>query len=61
MSPLVYTLKSEGLSKFGLSSIRLFAKGLNLLTFTKYPGWDPEANFVGTGPYGSDFEPQTGL
>ncbi len=47
---LGYTINSAGLSKFGLSSVRIFAKGLNLLTFTDYPGWDPEANFVGTGP-----------
>lgn len=47
---LGYTIKASSLSKYGLSSVRVFAKGLNLLTFTEYPGWDPEANFVGTGP-----------
>ncbi len=45
-----YTLRSEFLANYGLNSVRVFAKGLNLLTFTDYPGWDPEANFVGTGP-----------
>ena len=47
---LGYTFKSNLLSNYGLNSIRVFAKALNLLTFTDYPGWDPEANFVGTGP-----------
>ncbi len=47
---LGYTFKSNLMANYGLNSIRVFAKALNLLTFTEYPGWDPEANFVGTGP-----------
>lgn len=47
---LGYTINANQLKKLGFSNIRLYLKGLNLLTFTEYPGWDPEANFVGTGP-----------
>ncbi len=47
---LGYTLPAELVARVNISSIRVFAKGLNLLTWTDYPGWDPEANFVGTGP-----------
>ncbi len=47
---LGYTLKSRLMSNYGLSNIRFFVKGLNLWTLTDYVGWDPEANFVGTGP-----------
>lgn len=47
---LGYTLKSNKLANYGLNSVRVFVKALNVLTFTNYPGWDPEANFVGTGP-----------
>ncbi len=46
---LGYTIKSPVLNKYGLTSTRVFVKALNLLTFTEYPGWDPETNYVGTG------------
>ncbi len=45
-----YTLPTQLVSRANIESVRIFAKGLNLLTWTDYPGWDPEANFVGTGP-----------
>ena len=32
----------KGLHKVGISSMRVFVAGTNLLTFTKYPGADPE-------------------
>ena len=47
---LGYTLPANISSTVNLNSARIFVKGLNLLTWTEYPGWDPEANFVGTGP-----------
>jgi TonB-dependent starch-binding outer membrane protein SusC len=47
---LGYTLPANISSRVNLNSARIFVKGLNLLTWTEYPGWDPEANFVGTGP-----------
>ena len=37
-----YTLSAAALKKAGLSNIRLFAGGENLLTITKFPGLDPE-------------------
>lgn len=39
-----YTLPAALLSKWGIGSFRVYAKGINLATFTKYPGWDPEYN-----------------
>jgi TonB-linked SusC/RagA family outer membrane protein len=40
---LGYTAIIPALQKvFGLSSIRIYATGINLLTFTKYPGFNPE-------------------
>ena len=38
-----YTLPSNLLSRFGLTSTRIYVTGINLLTFTDYPGYDPEA------------------
>lgn len=49
---LNYTLPSVAASKIGMSSASLFVQGLNLATFTKYNGIDPEANSIGT-TYGS--------
>ncbi|HSV89063.1 MAG TPA: TonB-dependent receptor [Bacteroidales bacterium] len=57
---LGYTLRGQFLANAGITSLRLFAKGLNLLTFTDYPGWDPEANFVGTGPSAQVFNLRQG-
>jgi hypothetical protein len=47
---LAYTfpLKSWGVNKV-LESLQLYASGQNLLTFTKYSGWDPEVNSSGFG------------
>ena len=41
---LGYNLPREALNKLKLNRLRVFATGLNLLTFTKYKGWDPEVN-----------------
>lgn len=46
---LGYTVPTKLISRVGLTSVRVFAKGLNVWTKTKYPGWDPETNFTGTG------------
>jgi hypothetical protein len=32
----------------GMSSVRLYLTGVNLLTFTKYSGYDPEARRDGS-------------
>ena len=38
-----YTLPNEWMQRTGfLGSVRVFAIGRNLLTFTKYTGFDPE-------------------
>lgn len=37
-----YTLPGKLSQKFGASSVRMYVAGQNLLTFTKYPGLDPE-------------------
>jgi TonB-dependent starch-binding outer membrane protein SusC len=39
---LGYTLPAPLTKKIGATSVRIYAAGQNLLTFTKYPGLDPE-------------------
>lgn len=39
-----YNLPNNFLSQYNLNSVRLYATGVNLLTFTDYDGWDPEVN-----------------
>lgn len=46
-----YSLPSDVVSKGGLSKVRLYMTGENLLTFTKYSGYDPE---IGGGVLGID-------
>lgn len=43
---LSYSLGKNALNKMGgvLTGVRFFVTGRNLLTFTKYTGWDPEQN-----------------
>jgi len=41
---LGYSLPTSLLSRVKLERVRLYVSGLNLLTFTKYPFWDPEVN-----------------
>ncbi len=41
---LAYNLPANILSTARLSSARLYVTGINLATFTKYTGWDPEVN-----------------
>ena len=41
---LGYNLPAELAKKGYLQSARIYVQGLNLLTFTKYPGFDPEVN-----------------
>lgn len=47
---LGYTLPSELTQKFQIEKFRVYVGATNLLTFTKYDGFDPE---IGTGYYGS--------
>ena len=41
---LGYSLPTSLISRAKLSRVRLYVTGQNLLTFTKYNGWDPEVN-----------------
>jgi TonB-linked SusC/RagA family outer membrane protein len=55
---LSYKLPQSVLQKVKLSSLRFYVTGVNLLTFTKYPGWDPEVNSdyrAGNRNQGGDF------
>lgn len=55
---LGYNLPANVLSKARLSNARIYVSAVNLLTFTKYPGWDPEVNTdyrAGNVNQGSDF------
>lgn len=51
---LGYTLPTEIVSKIGLQSIRLSLSGQNLLTFTDFPGTDPEASYQSQGNLNSN-------
>lgn len=46
---LGYNLPTSLVQRANMQNIRVFARAFNLLTFTDYPGWDPEANFAGAG------------
>jgi hypothetical protein len=39
-----YELPKRVISKIGLNRMRIYVQGQNLLTFTKYKGWDPEVS-----------------
>jgi hypothetical protein len=41
---LSYYMPKDIVSKIGLEKLRIFLQGQNLLTFTKYKGWDPEVS-----------------
>lgn len=55
---LSYDLPVSFLNKLGLSGARVYVQGHNLLTFSKYRGWDPEVSadfMVNSLRSGSDF------
>ncbi|MCK4746906.1 MAG: SusC/RagA family TonB-linked outer membrane protein, partial [Bacteroidales bacterium] len=39
---LSYNFNTAGMAKVGIKNLRLFISGENLLTWTKWNGWDPE-------------------
>jgi hypothetical protein len=41
---LGYNLPSALTKKINIERVRIYARALNLFTFTKYEGWDPEVN-----------------
>lgn len=44
-----YTFPKKVIRKIGISKLRLYATGSNLLTWTKYSGFDPEVSTMGNG------------
>ena len=46
---LGYTFKPSLVNRIGLSRARIFMQGVNLWTYTDYPGYDPEFTGAGTG------------
>jgi TonB-dependent starch-binding outer membrane protein SusC len=55
---LAYDLPAKWFARTGVHSLRLYATGTNVLTFTKYDGWDPEvtADYIANNvTYGIDF------
>ncbi len=53
-----YSLPGSITNRLKMSSVRAYIAGVNLLTFTKYPGWDPEVNSdyrAGNRNQGGDF------
>ncbi len=54
---LSYNLPSDLLQKMKIRSVRIYITGQNLVTWTKYSGLDPEANYAGTSntTIGTDF------
>jgi hypothetical protein len=44
---LAYNFNAQMLKKSGIQNIRVYASATNLLTITKYTGYDPEANTYG--------------
>lgn len=51
---LGYTLPSNLVEKLGMEKIRLSVSGQNLLTFTDYPGTDPEVSYKANGNQNSN-------
>lgn len=41
---LAYQLPNAVLQRLKMKSLKVYVTGVNLLTFTDYPGWDPEVN-----------------
>jgi hypothetical protein len=41
-----YSLPQPVVQRIGLRSLRFYATGTNLFTWTNYKGWDPEVNYI---------------
>ncbi len=55
---LSYTLPTALVNRVKLERVRVYLSGMNLATFTKYKGWDPEVNsddFTTNFAIGNDF------
>jgi TonB-dependent starch-binding outer membrane protein SusC len=53
---LGYSLPQSVLGRVGLQSVRVYVSGQNLLTFTKYTGYDPEVSSTPNGTNGDFFQ-----
>ncbi|HZG24500.1 MAG TPA: hypothetical protein VEZ17_07965, partial [Chitinophagaceae bacterium] len=42
-----YDIAQRVSRKFGIKNMRVFIAGQNVLTFTRFPGWDPEVFTTG--------------
>jgi TonB-dependent starch-binding outer membrane protein SusC len=52
-----YNIPSQSLTKLKIQAARVFLSGSNLLTFTKFPGSDPEIVRDHNGPQGRNLSP----
>jgi hypothetical protein len=43
---LGYSLPAQVVQRMKLRSVRFYATGTNLWTWTDYTGWDPEVNYI---------------
>jgi len=46
---LAYSFKPSLINRIGLTRARIYMQGVNLWTYTDYPGYDPEFTGAGTG------------
>lgn len=46
---IAYSFKPSLVNRIGLTRARIYAQGVNLWTYTDYPGYDPEFTGAGTG------------
>ncbi len=46
---VAYSFKPSLVNRIGLTRARIYAQGVNLWTYTDYPGYDPEFTGAGTG------------
>ncbi len=44
-----YSLPTSLIERIGIQKLRVYVSGQNLLTFTDYPGYDPEVNYRSSG------------
>lgn len=58
---LGYNLPSKFLKKLKIDAVRVYVTGTNLFTFTKYTGFDPEANNASSIASGNNTGPFTGF
>ena len=53
---LAYNLPGRSIPKLHLSGIRIYASATNLLTLTKYDGYDPEVSIMGDNSVGAGMD-----